>query len=157
MTGFDIESALNGLAALISTIPALEEVQIGAPESLSARIATWVTVGDPGEIGPYVTQVYELPINLIAWFGYHVEGAEQAAEAQLGDFISELVRRLIQNRQASVTGNSIVVARFLNGAVDRMDLPSNAAGPADYTLMAGQEIRTYPIAIRVYQRETLGS
>lgn len=155
MTGFDVEAALNGLAALVRTIPAIESVQVGAPESLSARISTWVTAGDPGVIAPRVTSTYELPMNLICWFGYVVEGSEQAAEAQLADWITELVRRIIQNRFQSISGNAVTVTPNLNGSVTRMDLPQAAAGVADYTMMAGQESRTYPLAIRVIQQETI--
>lgn len=147
---FDIEAALNGLVALVETIPAMESVQIGAPESLSVRIAAWVTIGDPGEIAPRQTQVYELPIMLIVWMGYVVEGNEQAAEAQLADYITELTRRLIQNRSSTVDG----VTANLNGSVARMDLPQATAGPADYTMMANLETRTFPLGIRVIQRET---
>jgi hypothetical protein len=85
-----------------------------------------------------------------------VEGSEQAAEAQLADWISELVRRMIQNRMRDVTGNAVTVTPNLNGSVSRMDLPQAAAGVADYTMMAGQESRTYPLAIRIVQQETIG-
>lgn len=156
MSGFDIEAALNGLKDLISTIPAIESCQIGAPESLSNRISAWVTVGDPGEIAPRMTQVYEMPMSLVAWFGYAVEGSEQAAEAMLADYVSELVRRTIQNRIGTVTGNSVTVTVNLNGSVTRMDLPQAAAGISEYTMMAGLETRTYPLGIRIIQRETLG-
>lgn len=149
---FNVEAALNGLKALIETIPSVESAQIGAPESLSTRIAVWVTVGDPGEIAPRVTGIYELPVNLICWFGYDVGGAEAAAEAQLADWITELTRRLILNRANTVDG----VTPNLNGSVDRMDLPQAAAGIADYTLMAGQEARTYPLGIRIVQCENFG-
>lgn len=152
MPGFDVEAALNGLAALIGTIPSVEDVRIGAPESLGSRIEAWVTVGDPGEIGARVTGVYELDLNLICWFGYSVEGAEAAAEAQLADWVTEITRRMIQNRMGAVDG----VTRNLNGAVDRMGLPQAAAGISDYTMMAGSETRTYPLGIRVIQREAIG-
>jgi hypothetical protein len=155
MSGFDIEAALNGLAELVRTIPAMESVQIGAPESLTNRISAWITVGDPGEIAPRQTQVYEMPINLVVFFGYAVEGSEQAAEAMLADWLSELVRRMINNRMRTVSGNGIDVTVNLNGSVTRMDLPQAAAGVSDYTMMAGLETRTYPIAIRVIQRETI--
>lgn len=146
---FDLEAALNGLVALIGTIPSMESVQVGAPESPLVRIQAWVTVGDPGEIRPSTTGVYDLDFNLICWFGYTVENAEQAAEAQLADYITELTRRLIQNRKGTVDG----VTANLNGSVDRMGLPQAAAGISDYTLMAGLETRTYPLGIRVIQRE----
>lgn len=147
---------MNGLAELVRTVPAIEVVQIGAPESLSHRIAAWVTVGDPGEIGPRATGIYELPINLIVWFGYAIGGAEGAAEAQLADYISNLTMHVIQNRAGSVTGNAVTVTPNLNGAVARMELPQAAAGVADYTLMAGEEARTYPLGIRVIQRWNAG-
>lgn len=152
MTGFDVEAALNGLAALVTTIPSIESVQIGAPESLSHRIAAWVTLGDPGIIEPEMNGIYVLPINLIAWFGYVVEGSEGAAEAQLADYVTEITRRMIQNRAGTVSG----VTRNLNGSVDRMDLPQAAAGISEYTLFAGAEVRTYPLGIRVIQRENQG-
>lgn len=151
MVAFDLEAAMLGLVALIETNPAIEHVQIGAPEALGSRIESWVTLGDPDIIQPEVTGVYVLPVNLVAWFGYTVEGAESAAEAQLADYVSDLVRRLIQNRAHDVGA----VGRNLNGAVDRMGLPQAAAGVADYTMMAGSETRTYPVAIRIVQREAI--
>lgn len=153
MTGFDLDAALTGLAALVHTLPAMEWVQVGAPESLSNRISAWVTIGDPGEIRPMTTGVYDLDVNLVVWFGYTVEGSEAAAEAQLADYVSGLVRALIQNRKGTVTGNAVTVTMNLNGTVDRMSLPQAAAGISDYTMMAGQETRTYPLGIRVVQRE----
>lgn len=162
MAGFDVEAALNGLKALVETIVSVEAVRIGAPESLTNRIEAWITVGDPGGIGtagdttttntPVVQGVYDLDINLLLWFGYAVEGAESAAEAQLADWLTEITRRLIQNRMGTVDG----VTRNLNGSVDRMGLPQASAGISDYTLMAGAEVRTFPIAIRIVQREALG-
>jgi hypothetical protein len=151
MPGFDVEAALNGLKALVETIPSIESAQIGAPESLSVRIAAWITLGDPGVIEPEVTGVYMLPMNLVVWFGYVVEGSESASEAQLADYVTDLTRRMIQNRIGTVSG----VSRNLNGSVDRMDLPQAAAGVADYTSMAGAEVRTFPLGIRVVQREAI--
>ena len=149
---FDVEAALNGLKALVETVPAIEAVRIGAPESLTNRIEAWITVGDPGEIAPMVQGVYDLDLSLICWLGYVVEGSESAAEAQLADWLTEITRRLIQNRMETVDG----VTRNLNGSVERMGLPQAAAGVADYTNMAGAEVRTFPIGIRIVQRENLG-
>jgi hypothetical protein len=152
MAGFDLEAAMNGLAALIDTIPAIESVQIGAPESLSNRIQAWVTLGDPGVIEmERAGGVYRMPFTLVAWMGYVVEGAESAAEAQLGDYVTDLTRRLMQNRKNAVDG----VAVNLNGSVDMLGLPHAAAGSADYTMMAGSETRTYPLGVEVVQRENI--
>lgn len=161
----DIEAAMTGLAALVHTLPAMEWVQLGAPESLSNRISAWVTLGDPGGLGPdgdptagtfAVQGILEVEFNLICWFGYTIEGAEAAAEAQLADYVTALVRAVAQNRMGTVSGNSVTVARNLDGSVERMGMPQAAAGIADYTMMAGSETRTYPLGIRVTQRETLG-
>lgn len=152
MPNFDIEAAMNGLVALIDTIPAVERVQIGAPESPEYRIEAWVTIGDPDVIEPErAGTVYRLPINLIVWFGYSVERAEAAAEAQLADLISDFTRIVIQNRIRTVSG----VTRNLNGSVDRMGLPQAAVGGADYTMMAGAEFRLYPLGVRVTQLESI--
>lgn len=156
MTTFDLEAALNGLAALVRTLPAMESVQLGAPEALSTRISAWVTVGDPGEIAAPTLGVYELDVNLICWFGYAIGGAEAAAEAQLADYVTALTLALIRNRVETVTGNTVAVTRNLNGAVARMGLPRAAAGVSEYTLMAGEEARTYPLAVRIVQRDNLG-
>jgi hypothetical protein len=162
LSGFDIEAALNGLKALVETIPSMEAVRIGAPESLTNRIEAWITVGDPGGIGtsgdtttsntPAVQGVYELDVNLLLWYGYAVEGAESAAEAQLADWLTGITRALILNRMGTVG----TVTRNLNGTVDRMGLPQASAGISDYTMMAGSEVRTFPIGVRIIQREALG-
>jgi hypothetical protein len=152
MVAFDLEAAMLGLVALVDTIPALERVQIGAPESLSNRIEAWVTLGDPGIIEmERAGGVYRLPITLIVWMGYVVEGAESAAEAQLGDYVTDLTRRLMQNRKNAVDGVTV----NLNGSVDMLGLPHAAAGASDYTMMAGSETRTYPLGVEVVQRETI--
>lgn len=148
---FDIEAAIDGLAALMDTIPELQVITVGAPESLGAQVIGWVTVGDPDVIAPRLTSVYDLPVNLIAWFGYSVAGDEGAAERKLADYVTELTRRLIQNRIGTVGG----VTRNLNGSVEMMGLPQAAAGASEYATMAGSETRVYPLGVRVTQRETI--
>jgi hypothetical protein len=152
MPAFDVHEAMLGMIALIDTIPAIERVQIGAPESPEYRIEAWVTIGDPDVIEPErAGSVYKLPINLICWFGYSVERSETAAEAMLADVVSDFTRRVIQNRSRTVDG----VTRNLNGSVDRMGLPHAAVGGADYTMMAGAEFRLYPLGVLVTQIESI--
>lgn len=153
---FDLEAALNGLTQLVRTLPAIEDVRIGAPEALSHRISAWVTVGDPGEITTRTLGIYDLDVNLICWFGYAVGGAEGAAEAQLADYITALTVALINNRMQTVTGNAIIVTQNLNGSVTRMGLPQAAAGVSEYTLMAGEEVRTFPLGVRIVQQWNAG-
>jgi hypothetical protein len=149
MSGFDATAAMEGMLALGLTIPSIEGGQIGAPESANTRIGLWVSMGDPNVIESRVAGVFEFDFNIIVSWRYVVEGSEQASEAALGDFLTELTRRLIQNRKGTVGG----VTMNLNGSVDRMGLPQAALGGADYALMAGQETRVYPVGVRVIQRE----
>jgi hypothetical protein len=151
MAAFDATAALEGLLALVMTVPSVEAGQIGAPESGNERIGVWVSMGDPNVIESRVTGVYEFDYNLVIYWRYTVEGAEGAAEAALGDFLTEITRRVIQNRIGTVDG----VTRNLNGSVDRMGLPQAAVGGADYSMMAGAEQRLYPLGIRVVQREAI--
>lgn len=154
MSGFDAEAALVGAAALMATLPELQEVRIGAPEALSSQVEGWVAIGDPDNIGAAASGgLYELPLNLLFWFGYSVEGSEESAERKLADYMTDLTRRLIRNRLGTVDG----VTANLNGSVDRMGLPSPAAGLSEYTMMAGQEARIYPLAVRIVQREVITS
>jgi hypothetical protein len=149
VSGFDATAAMEGMLALVLTVPNVESGQIGAPESANERIGLWVSMGDPNVIESRVTGIYEFDFNIIISWHYVVEGSETAAESALGDFLSELTRRLIQNRNHDVDG----VARNLNGSVDRMGLPQAALSGADYAIMAGQENRIYPVGIRVIQLE----
>ena len=142
----DVESALTGLAALMTTIPDLQLVGIGAPESLAAQVQGWVTVADIEEVAPRTAGgPYEMQISLICWLGYAVGSNEEQAEWTLARYISQLTRRLIQNRMRDVDGVTV----NLNGSVKRMGLPRAAASPADYAMMAGQESRTYATALTV--------
>jgi hypothetical protein len=151
MVAFDATAAMEGVLALALTAPSIEDGQIGAPESGAVRIGLWVSMGDLNVIESRVAGIYEFDFNVILQWRYTVEGSEAAAEAALGDFITELTRRVIQNRIGTVDG----VTRNLNGSVDRMGLPQPALSGADYALMAGQENRIYPLGIRVIQREAI--
>ena len=147
MAGLDVEAALVGLKDLMDTIPDLQAVRIGAPESLSTQVEGWVTVGDLEEEVATRTAggPYEMAINLICWFGYDVEGAEEAAERELSQYVTQVTRRLIQNRMRTVDG----VAADLNGSVHRMGLPRPSAVPAAYAMYAGREVRLQTLAVLI--------
>lgn len=164
MAGFDASAAIEGLIALVETIPGMENVSAGSPESPSTRIFAWVMLGDSRDpeqpASSRVTGVYEDNFALLVYFGYVVEGAENAAELQLGDYKSELKRRTILNRMEAVSGsyngNTVTVQPRLNGSVEKMSEPIVAEGTAGYQMMGGLEVRVYPFGIVVQQREALG-
>lgn len=152
MAGFDVVAAMEALAQLARTIPDIEAVQVGAPKSLTGRVETWITVSEPDEVKDVLTGVVELGLNLVVWFGYDVQDAEETAETQLAEWLTELTKRLVQNRRQAVTGNSVTVAPLLGGTVYSMSLPRAAAGVSEYALMAGLETRLYPIGVTIRQR-----
>jgi hypothetical protein len=161
---FDATAALEGMVELVKTIPGMESVILGAPESPPTRILGWVMLGDsrdPEEpASSRVTGVYEDNFAILVYFGYVVEGSESAAEAQLGDYKSELKRRIILNRMNSVSGSyngaAVTVQPYLNGSVSKQSEPVVAEGTAGYQMMGGIEVRVYPFGIVVQQRENLG-
>lgn len=150
MAGFDLEAAMVGMRDLMLTIPELDSVGIGAPEAQASWSFGWVTLGDPEDIGRVAAGgPYDLPINLICWFGYNVEGQEEAAERQLARWIADFTRAVIQNRAGAVGAVDV----RLNGTVERMGLPHAAAGAPEYARFAGAETRIFPLGVLVTLRE----
>lgn len=161
----DAAAALNGLATLVKTVPGIEDVTIGAPESPLTRVYAWVMVGEsrnPPEqpASSRRTGLFEDNFALLASVGYVVEGAEADAEIKVSQFKSEFIRRIIYNRTNPVTGTyngaPVTVQPYLDGSVERMSEPTVAEGTAGYVTMAGVEVRVYPFAVIVKQTEHLG-
>lgn len=158
MTGFDSPSAIAALGDLLRTIPGIEDVNVGAPESLSTRTSCYLTFGD-ARTAPRATQRYRRELDLIVIAGYVVEGHEDDAEAMIGVVGDELLRRVLQNRVGTVTGtyqgNAITVTPMLNGTVESVDEP----GPvqvSEYAIFAGQEARLRASVVCIYQSESIG-
>jgi hypothetical protein len=153
VTGFDLKGAKNALIALLDDTPGLQAIFDGAPESMPTRTAAWVLVGDL--IGPAASVasggLYELTAHMIVTIGFVLEGAEDIAEDNVADAITEITRRVLQNRTQTVSG----VAPLLGGTVKTMEPPGPAAMPSDYVTIAGQAARLYPMAIEIKQRETI--
>jgi hypothetical protein len=143
-----VRDALVGLHALMSTIPDLQRVRIGAPESLSNQVEGWATLGDLAEPATQRTAggPIEIPIYLLCWFGYDVEGAEEAAELELGDFVGSMTAKLAQNQRGTVAGVTVNLA----GSVKRMSLPGPASTPSEYVRYAGRETRIQVFAVLVW-------
>jgi hypothetical protein len=142
-----VRDALIGLHALMDTITDLQRVRIGAPEALTNQVEGWVTLG---ELEQTVSQrtaggPIEMMLNLICWFGYDVEGAEETAELELADFYGELTMKLAQNQRGTVGG----VTFNLNGSVKDMSLPRPASAPSEYVRYAGRETRIQTLAVLV--------
>jgi hypothetical protein len=113
----------------------------------------WVTIGPLVEPERRVTAggPYLLAVTLLLTIGFSVAGNEANAEDNIADAISAISRRIAQNRINTVGG----VAPLLGGTVKNVELPRPAAGPADYLVMAGSEVRAYPLGIDITQYETV--
>jgi len=152
---FDVRGAKDKLIELLQGTPGLTAVVDGAPESMPTTATAWVTIGDL--VQPVQGQAYggrfQLAINLIVEIGFVVNFDEASAEDAVGDAISNITRRIHQNRQGTVNGVTVM----LGGTVQKMELPRAAANPSDYLQMAGSEVRRYPIAIEITQYENLGT
>ena len=140
-----VRDALTAMRDLMDTIADLQRVRIGAPEALTNQVEGWVTLGDLAEPATTFTAggPIEIPIYLLCWFGYDVEGAEETAELELADFVASMVTKMAQNQRGTVSGVTV----NLNGAVKRMELPGPASTPSEYVRYAGRETRIQVFAI----------
>ena len=140
-----VRNALLGLHALMDTITDLQRVRIGAPEALTNQVEGWVTLGDLAEPSRTFTAggPIEIPIYLLCWFGFDVEGSEETAELELAEFVASMTAKLAQNQRGTVSGVTV----NLNGAVKRMELPGPASTPSEYVRYAGRETRIQVFAI----------
>lgn len=151
---FNIRAAKDNLILLLAGTPGLQAVLDGAPESMPSVATAWVTVGDLVEpVGAQASSGrYRLVINLMITIGFLVAGNEESAEDSVADALSEIARRVAQNRIGTVGG----VTSMLGGSVQTMGLPRAAAGPSDYIVIAGSEARIIPVAIEIHQYENFG-
>lgn len=158
MPGFDGAAAITALGQLAKTIPGIEDVKVGAPESLLTRTSIYVTFGrDTTEVRS--TQLYRRSLDLVVIAGYVVQGAEADAELLVGVVGDELVGRVLSNRIGAVSGTyqggSINVTPMLGGTVESMDQPVQVETP-EYVVFAGQEARIKAWVVTVYQSESIG-
>lgn len=153
MTTFDLKGAKNALIALLDDTTGLQAIYDGAPESMPTKTAAWVNIGDL--IGPAQSVasggLYELTVHLIVTIGFVLEGNEDIAEDYIADALTEITRRVLQNRTHTVSG----VTPLLGGTVKTMEPPGPAAMPSDYVTIAGQPSRIYPLSIEIKQRESI--
>lgn len=158
MAGFDGPAAIAALGELTKTIPGIEDVKVGAPESLATRTSVYLTFGRDTTTAR-ATQVYRRALDLVVIAGYVVQGAEADAELLVGVVGDELAGRVLANRVAAVSGTyqggSIAVDPMLGGAVESMDEPGPVETP-EYVVYAGQEVRIKAWVVTAYQQDTIG-
>jgi hypothetical protein len=150
---FDVRAAKDNLILLLTDTPGLQAVRDGAPESMPTVATAWVTIGDLVEpVGAQASSGrYKLCINLLVTIGFVVASTEEGAEDSVADAVTEIVRRVAKNRVGTVGG----VPAMLNGSIETMSLPRAASMASDYIQMAGQETKTYPLAIEITQYESI--
>jgi hypothetical protein len=143
MSGFDSAGVLSALAAMLGGLDGMQQVYIGAPESLSKRVSAYVAVG--GNTQPISDRITGVLSDERAWFvgfGYRVADAERDAELALAAFVDAFARAFYANRT-------------LGGLIQsnpRLDF-SLTRDPR-YEVRAGQEFRVLPVLVIGTQRET---
>lgn len=156
MPGFaDLPATLTAMYDLVRTIPGIQSVKKGVPEAFSTVASSFVALGG-GPLAEEATQVYRRERGLLVTFGYLVRGAEATAEERIAGFVDEFEARVLTNRTASVTGNSVTVTAMLNGTVESMNPPESLGDDPEYRAFVGQEFRLYPFRVAVHHRGTYG-
>jgi hypothetical protein len=142
---FGIEQAMASLVDLMATSPYLASVGIGVPEVVAPQLSGWVTLGGPKGIDDRLGETRELSIDLHCWLGVVVMGDTKRAELLLAQAVPDLMTRLTWNSLREVGS----VGRNLNGTCVRIGEPGAVADSQLYILIAGQEVRVYPLSITV--------
>jgi hypothetical protein len=126
---FNAKAMLQYVATLVGTLPGLQQVYIGVPESIESKVSAYVTIGDLTP-RPFATQVAQRDPDVMVTFAYRVVGAEQTAELLICDLVDALTA-------------AIYADRSLGGTSQNATLSMVANREPRYMAVAGAEFRSY--------------
>lgn len=121
------------IATLVGSLSGVQQVYIGAPESIGARVSAYVTLGDLTP-QPKANQVASRNPQAMVTFVYKVAGAEQTAELIICDLVDALTTAVYADRTLGGTSQSAEMDMGLNNQ------------PA-YMATASGEFRRYVVLI----------
>lgn len=138
---WDAEAGLDALVALLQSIPGMQSVRVGAPETLPTTVTCYVTLGG---VRPFdkALQLLQRDTNYLITWGYRVAGAEANAERKLCEFVDQACEKLYTARKDD--------ASPLKGVTVNATL----ADEPQYQAIAGQEVRRYPIIVTIHPQRT---
>jgi hypothetical protein len=139
---FNTAGPLQALYDLLTTltVPGLQRVYIGAPESFSNQVSAYVAVAGQ-RIVDKATGLLQREARYLVVLGYRVKDHEDTAETTLAAIVDAFVTAIYQDR--TLAGWSRVTSVDLTQA----DTPQ-------YEIVAGQEYRRLPMVVTVLQSQT---
>lgn len=129
----------SALVTVLEGLNGMGNVQIGAPESMTTRVSSFVTLGSH-QSQRKTNGIMQRLTRFFVMFAYRVDGSEATAETTLMGLVDDFM-------------NAIDNDKTLGGVVYDATAESQAADEPDYQLRAGKEFREYPVIVTVTQRD----
>jgi hypothetical protein len=147
---FNLRNMLTSVQSIVAALPTVTTTSaqgyMGVPESFSARINYFITLGPATPVDNAMGgQQWEPQVTVV--FGYRVAANESTAELIVADLILELTDAILgPNGDPSLGGT---VRR------DETTLDMSGASMPEYRAIAGSEARLYPVTITGCQQRTV--
>lgn len=141
MAPFAAGAMLQYVATLVTNLTGIQQVFIGVPESIGARVSAYATLGDLTPRRKANQLAYRDPRVLVT-FAYRVQGAEQTAELAIGNLVDELTAAIYADESLGGTSQAAEMDMSMN------DQPA-------YMAVAGTEFRRYLVLITGRQTATV--
>jgi hypothetical protein len=142
---FNSVDSINEIRDMLLSIVGLE-VHVGVPESYSTTTTAVLTFGGQRVYQKTVGSFWQRDARFFVGFCYAVEGAEETAELAIGNYVDELIRKVIAKRNELAT----------TGQANNVTLEVGLGDTPDYQAQLGVEVRVYPAVITVTQQEQIG-
>ncbi len=143
---FRTKAALDALITMVGSIPGVQTVYRGAPESMTNTVSAYVALGGQPIRADRATQLLERQTQFLVVFGYRVKGAEATAENVLSDIVDAFVARFYTDR---ASGAGLFASAATDVETGELDLTLSSS--PEYQVSAGQEYRRYPLLVSATQ------
>lgn len=142
---FSTSIGLTKIREMLDAVPGLE-VHVGLPESFTTSTTSFVTMAGQRVYQKTVGSLWQREARYFVGFAYTVEGAEEAAELAIADYVDELIRATILLRNALAASQDAT----------NVTLDLGMGDTPDYQAQLGVEVRIYPAIITFTQQEQIG-
>ena len=137
---FNSAAVANQLVTILSGLPGMGAVQIGAPVNVGPQVSAYVTLGGQ-TVTRKTTGTTRRRSRFFCLLVYRLDGAETTAETTLMNLADAFMDALHSDAT-------------LGGTVLDLEATSAAADEPDYQVRGGKEYREYPIIVTVTQAGT---
>lgn len=139
---FNTLAPLTEIRTLL-TAAGVQQVHTGVPESLGFRVSAYVALAGQ-RIVDKAGRLLQRETHYFVGIGYRVKGAEATAEQDLAALLDAFITQFYAAR-----------ATGLNGTAENCALDLSLADNPSYQVLAGQEIRVYPLIVTATQQQTV--